>query len=239
MPIGILKYKQDDGSIVELTPAGFVAQTTYNEGQAAQDAKITAAQTAADTANTNIGDWETEHPEDTISELAATHETEIIRQAGVIARLEIDKADKSAIPDVSALVTKEIYDAGQAAQDAKIAALKAVTPDILPYSFDRISISSAIYSSVGTSYAVAYIDLPWLHSQTHNLTARLAGGLGFNVVNLRDGSVQSVDDGSITVFATCDSSKPYHVNVGFQLSATIAANTPYLVYSTSAFVVIE
>ena len=194
---GTLKYKQDDGSIVELNPAGV-------------DAEARALATA-----------------------------EANRAKAAEQKLENDKANKSAIPDVSALVTKEIYDAGQAAQDAKIAALKAVTPDILPYSFDRISISSAIYSSVGTSYAVAYIDLPWLHSQTHNLTARLAGGLRFNVVNLRDGSVQSVDDGNITVFATCDSSKPYHVNVGFQLHATIAANTPYLVYSTSAFVVIE
>ena len=194
---GTLKYKQDDGSIVELNPAGM-------------DAEARALATA-----------------------------EANRAKAAEQKLENDKADKSAIPDVSALVTKEIYDAGQAAQDAKIAALKAIAPDILPYSFDRISISSAIYSSVGTSYAVAYIDLPWLHSQTHKLTARLAGGLGFNVVNLRDGSVQSVDNGNITVFATCDSSKPYHVNVGFQLHATIAANTPYLVYSTSAFVVIK
>lgn len=194
---GTLKYKQDDGSIVELNPVGM-------------DAEARALATA-----------------------------EANRAKAAEQKLENDKADKSAIPDVSALVTKEIYDAGQAAQDAKIAALKAIAPDILPYSFDRISISSAIYSSVSTSYAVAYIDLPWLHSQTHNLTARLSGGLGFNLVNLRDGSVQSVDDGSITVFATCNSSRPYHVNVGFQLHATIAANTPYLVYSTSAFVVIE
>lgn len=194
---GTLKYKQDDGSIVELNPVGM-------------DAEARALATA-----------------------------EANRAKAAEQKLENDKADKSAIPDVSALVTKEIYNAGQAAQDAKIAALKAIAPDILPYLFDRISISSAIYSSVGTSYAVAYIDLPWLHSQTHNLTARLSGGLGFNVVNLRDGSVQSVDNGSITVFATCDSSRPYHVNVGFQLNATIAANTPYLVYSPSAFVVIE
>lgn len=194
---GILKYKQDDGSIVELNPAGV-------------DAEARTLATA-----------------------------EAARAKAAEQKLENDKADKSAIPDVSALVTKEIYDAGQAAQDTKIAALKAIAPDILPYSFDRISISSAIYSSASTSYAVAYIDLPWLHSQTHNLTARLTGGSGFNVVNLINGSVQSVDNGNITVFTTCDSYKPYHVSVGFQLPATIAANTPYLVYSTSAFIVIE
>ena len=194
---GTLKYKQDDGSIVELNPAGV-------------DAEARALATA-----------------------------EANRAKAAEQKLENDKADKSAIPDVSALVTKETYDAGQAAQDAKITALENVAPDKLPYLFDRISISSAIYSSVSTSYAVAHIDLPWLHSQTHNLTARLSGGSGFQIVNLSDGSVQSVDNDNITVFATCDSSKPYHVNVGFQFSATIAANTPYLIYSTSAFVVIE
>ena len=194
---GTLKYKQDDGSIVELNPAGV-------------DAEARALATA-----------------------------EANRAKAAEQKLENDKADKSAIPDVTALVTKETYNAGQAAQDAKITALENVAPDKLPYLFDRISISSVVYPTFNTSFAVAYIDLPWLHSQTHNLTARLSGGSGFQIVNLSDGSVQSVDNDGITVFATCDSSKPYHVNVGFQLSATLFANTPYLIYSTTAFVVIE
>lgn len=194
---GTLKYKQDDGSIVELNPAGV-------------DAEARALATA-----------------------------EANRAKAAEQKLENDKADKSAIPDVSALVTKETYNAGQAAQDAKIAALKAVTPDILPYQFDRISISSFIYSSTfNISYVTAYIDLPWLHSQNHQLTASISGGSGFMIVNLSDGSVQSVDDG-ITVFADCDSSKPYHVNVGFQIPATILASTPYLVVSPITFVTIK
>lgn len=196
MPNGTFKYKQDDGSIVELTPVGV----------------------------------------DTEARALAT--TEAARAKAAEQKLENDKADKSAIPDVSALVTKVTYNAGQAAQDAKIAALKAVEPDILPYLFDRISISSALYSSISTSYAVAYIDLPWLHSKNHQLSARMSGGSGFQIVNLRDGSVQSVDAG-ITVFADCNSSKPYHVNVGFQIPATIKANTPYLVVSPITFVTIE
>ena len=193
---GTLKYKQDDGSIVELRPVGVDAE----------------------------------------ARALANAETE--RAKAAEQKLENDKADKSAIPDVSTLVTKETYNAGQAAQDAKIAALKAVTPDILPYQFDRISISSYIYSSSNTSYATAYIDLPWIHSQTHQLSARMSGGSGFQIINLSDGSVQSVDDG-ITVFADCNSSKPYHVNVGFQIPATIFANTPYLVVSPITFITIE
>lgn len=193
---GTLKYKQNDGSIVELHPVGVDAE----------------------------------------ARALANAETE--RAKAAEQKLENDKADKSAIPDVSALVTKETYDAGQAAQNEKIAALKATAHDILPYMFDRISISSAIYSNINTSYAAAYISLPWLHSQDHQLSARMSGGSGFMIVNLRDGSVQSVDDG-IKVFATCISSRPYHVNVGFQIPATIIANTPYLVVSPSTFVTIE
>ena len=193
---GTLKYKQDDGSIVELNPAGV-------------DAEARALATA-----------------------------EANRAKAAEQKLENDKADKSAIPDVSALVRKETYNAGQAVQDAKIAALKAVSPDILPYLFDRISISSVIYPDFNTSFATVSIDLPWLHSQNHQLSARMSGGSGFLIVNLRDGSVQSVDDG-ITVFADCNSSKPYHVNVGFQIPATLFAGTPYLVVSPSTFVTIE
>ena len=91
------------GSIPDVS--GFVTKTTYNQEQAAQDAKITAAQNAANKANTNIGDWETEHPGTTISQ-------ECTRLNG-------------AIPDVSGFVTETTYNQGQAAQDAKITAAQA------------------------------------------------------------------------------------------------------------------
>ena len=125
-----------------------VDATTYTAGQAAQDTKITAAKAAADKANTTIGDWETAHPGQTISQCATSQETELEEHAGDIARLEADKADKSEIPDVSGLlskteaeetyqpkgeyalkseipnvsnfVTTSVYNEGQQAQDAKI-----------------------------------------------------------------------------------------------------------------------
>lgn len=56
----------------------YVTKTTYNAGQAAQDALI--------------GDWETAHPRQTISECATSQETEL-------ARLETDKQDKTAYFD--------------------------------------------------------------------------------------------------------------------------------------------
>lgn len=105
--------------------AGYVKTETYTAGQAAQNAKITAAQAAADKANANIGEWETDHPGQTISECATSQENELAEHAGSIAKLETDKADKTAIPDVSGFVTQTTYDAGQAVQDGRLDALES------------------------------------------------------------------------------------------------------------------
>ena len=55
-----------NGAIPDVS--GFVTETTYNQGQAAQDAKITAAKAAADKANASIGDWDAQHPGKTIAQ---------------------------------------------------------------------------------------------------------------------------------------------------------------------------
>ena len=193
---GTLKYKQDDGSIVELTPVGV----------------------------------------DTEARALAT--AEAARAKAAEQKLENDKADKSAIPDVSALVTKATYNAGQAAQDAKIAALKAVAPDILPYLFDKITLSSFIEQSTDSSFAEVSIDLPWLHSQNHQLTAKLSGYPLFYVVNLRTGSVETVTEG-ITTSAICRADTPYHVNVSVQIPAAYGAHIPYLVVSPTTFIILS
>ena len=196
MPNGTFKYKQDDGSIVELTPVGV----------------------------------------DTEARTLATNEA--TRAKAAEQKLENDKADKSAIPDVSALVTKATYDAGQAAQDAKIAALKAVEPDILPYLFNRITLSGFIQASEDTSYATMSINLPWLHSQDHQLTARLGNSPVFYIVNLRTGSVETVTDG-IILSTACSSSKPYHVNIIVHIPAAYDAHIPYLICSPITYITIE
>lgn len=119
--------------------SGFVTETVYNQGQAAQDTKITAAQAAANKANTNIGDWETDHPNKTISECATSLENETAANAAkadanaaVIGDWNAEHPGKTiaqevtrlggAIPDVSGFVTEITYNQGQAAQDAKITA---------------------------------------------------------------------------------------------------------------------
>ena len=193
---GTLKYKQDDGSIVELHPVGVDA------------------------------------------EARALANAETARAMAAEQKLENDKADKSAIPDVSALVTKATYNAGQAAQDAKITALENIAPDKLPYLFDKITLVSLAYAPFNTSFAAVSVSLPWLHSQNHQLTARIGGSPLFYVVNLVDNSVQTVTE-DITLSAFCNSSTPYHVNVTLQIPAFIAGNTPYLVCSASTFIAIE
>lgn len=193
---GTLKYKQDDGSIVELNPVGVDA-----EARALATAEANRAKTAEQ-------------------------------------KLENDKADKSAIPDVSALVTKKTYNAEQAAQDAKIAALKAVEPDILPYLFNRITLSGFMRASEDAIYATISINLPWLHSQDHQLTARLGGSPVFYIVNLRTGSVETVTDG-IVLTTACSSTKPYHVNVLIQIPAAYDARIPYLICSPITYITIE
>ena len=92
-----------NGAIPDVS--GFVTETTYNQGQAAQDSKITAAQTAADKANASIGDWDAQHPGQTIAQ-------EVTRLSG-------------AIPDVSGFVTETTYEQEQAAQNTKINAAQA------------------------------------------------------------------------------------------------------------------
>jgi hypothetical protein len=48
--------------------SNFVTTSVYNEGQQAQDAKITEAKAAADKATVSIGDWDAQHPGQTIAQ---------------------------------------------------------------------------------------------------------------------------------------------------------------------------
>ena len=61
-----------------------------------------------------VGDWAIAHPGQTISECATSQENELAEHAGQIAKLETDKADKTALGDY---VTKTAFDADQKRQD--------------------------------------------------------------------------------------------------------------------------
>jgi hypothetical protein len=136
--------QQNKDAIANVTGSlsGYVKTETYTAGQAAQDTKINAAQNAADKANTTIGDWNTDHPGQTISQCATSVENEIAAvdakadaNAAVIGDWNAEHPGKTiaqevtrlngAIPDVSGFVTETTYNAGQAAQDTKITAAQA------------------------------------------------------------------------------------------------------------------
>ena len=137
-----IQQNKDTIAHVSGSLSGYVKTETYTEGQAAQDAKINAAQAAANKANTNIGDWETEHPNQTISQCATSLENETAANAAkadanaaVIGDWNTEHPGKTIaqavtdvsgdIPDVSGFVTKTTYNQEQAAQDAKITAAQA------------------------------------------------------------------------------------------------------------------
>ena len=82
--------------------------------------EVDTAQSAADKANTTIGDWATAHPNQTITQCVSSMESELTEHAGDIASLQTGKANKSEIPDVSGFVTTDTYNAGQAAQNELI-----------------------------------------------------------------------------------------------------------------------
>jgi hypothetical protein len=93
--------------------------------------EVDAAQAAADKANNTIGDWETDHPGQTISQCATSVENEI---AAVDAKADANsaalanKADKSEIPDVSGLLSKT--EAAETYQPKGEYALKSEIPDV-------------------------------------------------------------------------------------------------------------
>lgn len=88
----------------------YVTKTEFNADQKRQD--------------DIVGDWETDHPGQTISQCVTSQETELAEHAASIANLETDKADKSEIPNVKEYVPTRTYTEGQAAQDARIATLE-------------------------------------------------------------------------------------------------------------------
>ena len=93
--------------------------------------EVTTAQAAADKANTNIGDWETDHPGQTISQCVTSLEDELAAtdaKADANSAALANKADKSEIPDVSGLLSKT--EAEETYQPKGEYALKSEIPNV-------------------------------------------------------------------------------------------------------------
>ena len=78
----------------------YVTKTEFNADQKRQD--------------DIVGDWATAHPGQTVAECATSQENELTEHAASIAKLETDKADKTALGDY---VTKTEFNADQKRQD--------------------------------------------------------------------------------------------------------------------------
>lgn len=103
-------YKKAVNDLKTEVTGDFVTKTVYDAGQAAQDTKIAEAKAAADKANTNIGDWETDHPNQTISQCATSLENETAANAAVIGDWNAQHPGKTiaqAVSDNAAAVTTE------------------------------------------------------------------------------------------------------------------------------------
>lgn len=130
-------YKKAVNDLKTEVTGDFVTKTVYNAGQATQDKEIAAVKAASGDISSIIGNWNTDHPGQTISECATSLENETAANAAkadanaanigdwhtsfpdqTIAQ-EVTRLNGS-IPDVSEFVTKTVYNQGQAAQDTKI-----------------------------------------------------------------------------------------------------------------------
>ena len=190
---------------------GYVKTETYTAGQAAQDTRITdlendkADKTAlgdyvtktdfnADQKRQDdvVGDWETDHPGQTISQCVTSQETELAEHAGQIAKLKTDKADKSEIPDVTGFVPTSTYTAGQAAQDARIATLEnnsVSLPASVRYADIDIASVWAANDERSGNYASIYLPFPLKTITEHGEPAAVSNTVvGYAEVIYLDGT---------------------------------------------------
>jgi len=216
---------------------GYVKTETYTAGQAAQDTRITdlendkADKTAlgdyvtktdfnADQKRQDdvVGDWETDHPGQTISQCVTSQETELAEHAGQIANLETDKADKTEIPDVTGFVTEATYTAGQAAQDARIATLENNSmsfPTSVRYEHVEIATVWAANDEHIGNYADVILPFPLKTFSEHPEPATILDSeIGNAEVIFLDGTpVHQIDSDDVQLSAE-------FVGAGVMLSAT-------------------
>lgn len=139
-----------------------------------------------------MGDWATAHPGQTIAECATSQENELAEHAASIAKLETDKADKSEIPDVTGYVPTSTYNAGQAAQDARIATLENNSVS-LPASVRYIHVEIATVWAANDerfgNYASVILPFPFKTFPEHPEGATVSDvAIGYAEVLYLDGS---------------------------------------------------
>lgn len=86
-----------------------------------------------------VGDWKTAHPDQTITQCVASMESELTEQAGDIASLQTDKANKTDIPSLDGYATKVYVDTGLSAKvdTATYTTEQAAQDDIINQKVDK------------------------------------------------------------------------------------------------------
>ena len=235
------------GYVTAETLAGYVKNETYTAGQTAQDTKITslendkadktALESKADKTALGdyvtktafeadqkrqddvVGDWETDHPDQTISQCVTSHKTELADHAGQIAKLETDKADRSEIPDVTGYVPTSTYNEGQAAQDARITTLEnnsVTSPASISYNHVEIATVWAANDERTGNYANVILPFPFKTFPEHPEPATVSDvEVGYAEVLYLDGSPTYQIDSSY-VYLSAE-----FVGAGVKLTATV------------------
>lgn len=172
----------------------FVTKTVFNADQKRQDDVV--------------GDWETDHPDQTISHCVTSQETELAEHTASIAKLETDKLDKS-FADMLLYKLKETFVA-----------------------------LGVYWGETGANSLTITFVRPWFHTQDHTaLNARFVTPTQFHVINVvrtdtsaeaTDTVVDSTADGvSIKAVATADN--PSAIIISISIPFASHSNVPYLI----------
>lgn len=188
------------GYVTAETLAGYVKNETYTAGQTAQDTKITslendkadktalegkADKTAlgdyvtktafeADQKRQDdvVGDWETDHPGQTISQCVTSQETELAEHAGQIAKLETDKVAVDGLFQTS-----------------------VEFPNV-----EITKLSTGVSYVEDDSVVISYINLPFIRKENSPATATVTVDYASNAeVVYFDGTTETIPGSAVSV----------------------------------------
>jgi predicted nuclease with TOPRIM domain len=152
-------------------------------------------------------------------QLIAKNAAELAEHAASIAKLETDKADKNEIPDVTGYVPTSTYNAGQAAQDARIATLEnnsVSLPASVRYTHVDIATVWAAYDERAGNFASVILPFPFKTFPEHPKGATVSDAeIGYAEVLYLDGSpMYQISHSDVKLSAD-------FVGAGVQLYATV------------------
>lgn len=199
---------------------GYVTNETYTAGQAAQDIRVGGLTTTVETIREDLANTNTS--------LSTTQNDITIYQMNVVGNWQTDHPEHTVSEAVSALTSKD------AAQDNNISnKLDKSFTDKLPYRFGQFPLVYVTTPLSNQTAIYADIILPWFHTIKHSdLSASFTSIKTLSIINLKTGEKQEVstDATGVRLRVFAGTNTPYEISVSLTVPATLAANTPYLLY---------